>query len=231
MNEIAVQASDRAPARARSVARMVFVPSLVTLAVTIVRLVGESERWSRLLFNPDAGGPLAIVGIVWLAPIFGIVFALELSREEGSPTRLGRAWLAIAAGVVLAVFGVFGAAALHLPVPAVEALGFGLLIVATLIVLSVWRRLFLVLLAYGLAARVPVAILMYFAMRGRWGTHYDALPPGAADSGFWMNYLVYALVPQLVMWVAFTIVAGALAGIPAAAFARRRAVVPSAPAS
>ena len=47
------------------------------------------------------------------------------------------------------------------------------------------------LLAYGLAARIPVAGIMFLAMMGRWGTHYDyvGMPPefqmgcGAGSSG------------------------------------------------
>ena len=35
--------------------------------------------------------------------------------------------------------------------------------------------------AYGLAARIPVALVMLVAMLGNWGTHYDAPPsPGAS---------------------------------------------------
>ena len=29
------------------------------------------------------------------------------------------------------------------------------------------------LIAYGLGARIPVVIIMFFALRGHWGTHYD----------------------------------------------------------
>ena len=31
------------------------------------------------------------------------------------------------------------------------------------------------LIAYAFAARIPVLIVMFFAMRGGWGTHYDAV--------------------------------------------------------
>jgi hypothetical protein len=27
--------------------------------------------------------------------------------------------------------------------------------------------------AYGLAARIPVVVVMFLAMAGNWGTHYD----------------------------------------------------------
>ncbi len=42
-----------------------------------------------------------------------------------------------------------------------------------------WPCLFKTLLAYGLAARIPVAIVMFFAMLRKLGTHYDyvGMPP------------------------------------------------------
>ena len=39
-----------------------------------------------------------------------------------------------------------------------------------------WPALGRTLLASGLAARIPVALLMLVAMLGNWGTHYDARP-------------------------------------------------------
>ena len=43
-----------------------------------------------------------------------------------------------------------------------------------------WKSLGIALLAYAFAARVPVAILMIFAIFGHWGTHYDVPPPDPA---------------------------------------------------
>ena len=44
-----------------------------------------------------------------------------------------------------------------------------------------WPALGRTLLAYGLAARIPVALLMLVAMLGNWGTHYDARPSYPPD--------------------------------------------------
>ncbi len=52
--------------------RLILVPAVITLAVTLLRLVGELQQWSSALFNRSAGGGGAIVGIVWLVPVFGI---------------------------------------------------------------------------------------------------------------------------------------------------------------
>jgi len=48
-----------------------------------------------------------------------------------------------------------------------------------------WPGLFRLLVVYGYAARIPVAILMFFAFQGNWGTHYDSLrpPPPRSASG------------------------------------------------
>src|SRR5574337_2123095 len=66
------------------VTRLILVPSLITLAVTIVRLVGELQHWSPPFFNASAGGGAAVVGIVWLPIIFGPYFALKLEIGRAS---------------------------------------------------------------------------------------------------------------------------------------------------
>ena len=86
---------------------------------------------------------------------------------------------------------------------------------------SSWPALAKTLAAYGYAARIPVAVIMFFALRGNWGTHYDAMPPGYTSQGFWGDYLAIGLVPQLVFWVAFTITTGSLFGSVANAVAHR----------
>jgi hypothetical protein len=63
---------------------------------------------------------------------------------------------------------------------------------------------------------------MYFAMRGDWKTHYDAIPPNfPTDLSFWDKYIQLAVVPQMVMWIAFTIIMGSLFGGIAIALAHR----------
>jgi hypothetical protein len=62
---------------------------------------------------------------------------------------------------------------------------------------------------------------MFLAFRGNWGTHYDALPPDVAlDYGFWAKFLWFGFFPQLVFWVAFTLLFGALFGTVAAVVVR-----------
>jgi hypothetical protein len=79
-----------------------------------------------------------------------------------------------------------------------------------------------VLLAYALAARVPVVVVMLFAILGNWGTHYDVLPPGAPEMPPIPKWLLIGVLPQMTIWLWFTVAIGGLFGIVAAAIAGRR---------
>jgi len=65
--------------------KLILVPALITLAVTLLRLTGELLHWSKTLFNPEAGGGGALVGITWLAPVFGAYFGFKLARAGLGP--------------------------------------------------------------------------------------------------------------------------------------------------
>ncbi len=206
-----------------SVWGLVLVPAVVSLGVTGLRLVGELQHWSKTWFNPEAGGPWSVVGITWLAPVFGIYFALQLpSRGEafGSARRaVGFALL----GVVVMVGGTFFSAPLHINRSFEGRLVYfwAAYVLAGLATFPGWPALFKTQLAYGFAARVPVALVMFFAFRGNWGTHYDAAPSDLpAGMGLWPKYVWLGLIPQLTFWVGFTIVTGMLFGTVVAALAR-----------
>src|SRR2546430_3063655 len=85
------------------IARFILVPSVITLVITLLRMVGELRHWSPSLFNPSAGGGGALVGITWLVPIFGIYFALKLAGAGEGPAAAGPA-------IGMAGLGVFGMA-------------------------------------------------------------------------------------------------------------------------
>jgi len=206
-----------------SLGRLVLVPGLITLGVTVLRLVGELQHWSNLLFSPAAGGGMAIVGIVWLAPVFGIYFALKLAGAGARPAGLGKATAFAFLGLVLMVGAVTLFALSKFASAPMLAGGSILFLAAILVPLTGWPQLTKALIAYGYFARVPVAVVMYFALRGNWGTHYDGPPPGLPEMGFWAKYLVIGLIPQLLLWVAFTVIVGSLLGIAAVAITRRGA--------
>ena len=73
-----------------STLKIILIPSIITLAVTLLRLTGELQGWSRVWFNPTAGGGLAPIGIVWLVFVFGAWFAVKLARDGDMPASAGR---------------------------------------------------------------------------------------------------------------------------------------------
>jgi len=210
------------------IARLILTPSVITLAVTLLRVIGELRHWSPALFNPSAGGGGALVGITWLVPVFGIYFALKLAGTGEGPAGIGRAIGMAVLGLIVMAGGSFLFVAHQIDFPGKLAIGLLLIVAAAVLQFRNWPNLAKALLAYGYAARIPVALLMFFAIRGNWGTHYDALPPDFADMSFWPKYVQIALVPQLVFWIAFTMVVGMLFGsIATAIFSRRNMGIPA----
>ena len=207
------------------IGRMVLGPALITLAVTLLRLVGELQGWSPRLFSREAGGGGALVGISWLVPVFGAWFGWKLAASGERP---GSAWRALGLTVLaLAALPASGFAASRLGVEATSVTALAVYAVvsvaALLLALLAWPALGRTLLAYGLAARIPVILVMLAAILGSWGTHYDAMPPGTPEMSGLQKWLVAGVLPQLTVWQWFTVVIGGLFGIAAAALARRRA--------
>ncbi len=204
-----------------SISSLVVIPGIITLGVTILRLVGELQHWPSLLFSSSAGGGGAIVGIAWLAPIFGIIFALKLAGAGERPSSMGKAIGMVLAGLVVMVGGgaLLGLSGFRNAAMAYG--GFAVLAAAALIPLAGWPSLTKALLVYGYLARIPVAIVIFVAMQGNWGTHYDAPPPNFPDMGFGQKYFMLGVLPQLVLWITFTVISGSLFGTVAAAISGR----------
>ena len=212
-----------------SIGQLILIPSLITLAVTVLRLIGELQHWPRVLFSRSAGGGGAIVGIAWLAFVFGAYFALKLSSAGETPSSAGRTIGYAFVGLVLIIGGGVLAApadATHISFPGKELVGLLLVLGAVIIPFFAWPALAKVLIAYAYAARIPVLIIMYFAIRGGWDTHYSLGPPGVEFPSFWSKFIQIAVIPQMILWIAFTMFAGSLAGGIAIAVARRRKEAP-----
>ena len=64
---------------------LITIPALITLAVAILRLVGELKHWPAPWFNAAPGGGGAIVGISWLPILFGPYFAWKLAGSGYRP--------------------------------------------------------------------------------------------------------------------------------------------------
>ena len=194
------------------IAKMILWPAVITLAITILRLVGELRHWGSPWFSASPGGGGAIIGISWLPILLGPYFALKLSRAGEGPAGYGKAFGTTFGGLVVLVLGgaLLGMTESH---PGFLTLvGFGIMLVAAFIPPIGWRSLGRVLLAYALAARVPVVVVMYLAISGNWGTHYDALPPRFQDMAFWKKFLDVAILPQMTLWIGYTVVVGSLFG-------------------
>ena len=206
-----------------SILRLIFIPSVITLGITLLRLVGELQHWPTALFNRDAGGGGAIIGISWLPLIFGVYFALKLSESGEGPEDRGRAVRLSIVGLVLFIAG--GALVAVPQINTIVKIVVGLILAVLAIGLqySGWPKLFNVLLAYAYAARIPVLIVMYIAMRGDWGTHYDVAPPNfPPETTFWPKFMQLAFLPQMFLWIAFTIITGMVTGSIAAAIKQRK---------
>lgn len=204
------------------ITHLILVPSLITLGITILRLVGELQHWSPTFFSRAAGGGGAIVGISWLPFILGPYFALKLAGSGQTPASAGKAIGFAVLGLVVLIAGVEIDFTPQLKFPGKEALGILIMVGGAVLVFPGWQSLFKTLLAYGYAARIPVALVMFFAIRGNWGTHYDAVGSeyhGPTD--FWPKYFQIGLLPQLVFWIAFTVIVGGLLGSIALALTRR----------
>jgi len=191
---------------------VIWIPAVITLAVTLLRLAGELLHWSPRLFNTAAGGGGAIIGISWLPFIFGPYFAVKLARSGHGATNPWKALGISVVGLAITVGGGFLGFAPQLKYPGKEAVGYILIAVGALVVIWGWPALFKVLVAYGYAARIPVAIIMIFALQGHWGTHYDAMPPMPVPTSFFPLYLEIAFLPQMVAWIVFTVLVGSLVG-------------------
>jgi hypothetical protein len=205
--------------------RLVLVPAVITLAVTLLRLVGELQDWSPTLFSRAAGGGGSIVGISWLVPIFGAWFGWTLARSGERVGSLGRALGLIVLAVAImpaaaAVLSQLGVAELS---PSTLVAYAVLSVVGLLVALRAWPALGHVLLAYALAARIPVALVMLAAILGDWKTHYDVLPPGAPEMpNPFFKWFMIGLLPQMTIWLWYTVAGGGLFGILAGAIAGRK---------
>jgi hypothetical protein len=206
-----------------STKNLILVPAVITLAVTLLRLTGELLHWSPTLFNPAAGGGGALVGIAWLVPVFGAWFGWKLARAGERPGSVGKA-----IGFALLGFAIvpaLGFLAVKLGLSQQSFASFGVFIVLAIIgaylAYRAWPGLGRTLFAYALAARIPVIIVMLLAMLGNWGTHYDVAPPDFPAMGAIQKWLLIGVLPQLTIWIWFTIALGAITGSIAAAIAGR----------
>ena len=218
-----MSASYRASRDNDSTLRLILVPSLISLVVTLWRLTGELLTWSQSWFNPEAGGQWAIIGITWLAPFFGVYFALELHRRGQPPASWTKALGLSLASVLIMFAGGSLQTAIYQGNPYGGLIYLWIVgIAGAAMVARAWPPLFKTLLAYGLAVRLPVIVIMFLAIWGQWGTHYDAIPAGFPAHPWFIEFLLLGFFPQMLFWISFTIVTGMFFGTLAARIAHLR---------
>ena len=193
------------------VKQWILVPAVLTLAITLLRLVGELLNWSPVFFSRAAGGAGAVVGIAWLVPLFGIHFALKLLGAGQRPGSVAGSFGLLALAATLPFVAAFVGGTLGVtPLIAVLCLAsFAAIFVAK----PAWPALARLLWIYGLAARVPVILVMLVAILADWGTHYDVAPPGFPPLSPINKWLVIGVFPQITLWMGFTVVVGMIFGL------------------
>jgi hypothetical protein len=202
---------------------LILWPALLTLGVTLLRLLGELWGWSPSVFSRVPGGGLSPLGITWLAPIVGFYLGWRLERA-GVPSppaarALGAPAAAFAVGFLLATLA---ERALRPSWTANFALWAVAAVAVAAAAFAAWPALGRPLLAYAYAARVPVAVVMALAIWRSWGTHYDLPPPGFPLMPRLQRWLWIALLPQTTIWVAWTMATGVVFGALGWRAARRR---------
>ena len=195
--------------------QLIFWPAVITLGITLLRLVGELQGWEPAFFNRAAGGGGALVGISWLPIVLGPYFALKLARSGKGPASAWKVAGLALLGVVVAI-GVFaGSRMLGLGSRGFIA-GFFVAVALAFLPWKAWPELGRTLFGYALLARIPVTLVMLIAIFGNWGTHYDVLPPdpppmlvsaGPLARWFWIGFL-----PQMTIWIATTVLVGTMLG-------------------
>lgn len=202
------------PPRAPGVAgppvlKLVLWPALITLGVTLLRLVGELRGWAPDYFSRLPGGGLAIVGITWLVPVVGAWLGWRLARAGVRSPGLVHVvgWPAGALLVGLG-FGYWFESMIRPSWTGTLALWAVTAVLVAAVSFTTWPALGRPLLVYAAAARLPVVAIMAVAIPKRWGTHYDAPPPGFPALLPMPRWLWTGLLPQTTIWIAFTLAVG-----------------------
>jgi hypothetical protein len=200
-----------------SIGKLIAIPAIVTLVITILRLVGELQHWPAPWVNTTAGGAGAVIGISWLPLIFGPYFAWKLAAAGEGPVSSGKAiGMSLLGLVVLVLGGVAFGIGISKHLVALILAGFVLALGSAFVPRLGWRSLGNAMVAYAFAARIPVLIVMYIAMSANggqgWGTHYDVAGEGFIVTSFAQKFVDLAVFPQMSLWIGYTAAIGGLLG-------------------
>lgn len=185
-----------------AVSRMIRWPVILSVVVLAVRLAGELEGWDHRFFATAGGPSLAAVGVVWLIPLFGLIWGFVIAGRGHAPDRPGLAMTLSALGA-LAIIGAsmlsirslaWPMTPIGLAVGAVVALGF---------TWRAWPELLRYTFRYALLVRVAVVLITVPAVFFAWNTHFDALPTEITLEAK-LDRLAYLASVQLLGWVPAT---------------------------
>src|SRR5262249_50293937 len=142
-------------AESPSASKLVLAPALITLAVTLLRLIGELSHWNEFIFNRKAGGGGSPLGISWLALLFPIYFAVRLQNLGRGPERAGAAlgYTALALLVVVGATALFFFG-LHSKSQPVLWAAMAVMALAVYVMRPGWPAYWEVMLTYALWARI-----------------------------------------------------------------------------
>lgn len=189
----------------RGIGSAVLIAGVLTLCVTVLRLVGELQGWNPALFSKEAGGGGALVGVGWLPIVIGLWFGRRLVQQGHVPPSTLRAALVALVGAA-AMMGSIVYVATNTPnEQLMERMGVFMACCPLFLLVAwfAWGRAALAGLLYGILARVPVVVVQYVAIANNWGTHYEKVNPalGELDAAARGEALMMA---QMLFWVPFT---------------------------
>ena len=188
-------------------------PTLLTLSVTLLRLTGELRGWSPATFSRLPGGGLSPLGITWLAPLVGFYFGWRLERAGVRSPSPAVGFALPAAALVVGPLLAAGCGWLFETSWTANFTLWALVSVGVAAAaFAAWPALGRLLLAYAYAARIPVVLVMAVAIWKGWRTHYDVPPPGFPFLPPLRRWLWISVLPQMTIWVAWTMATGAVGG-------------------
>lgn len=210
---------------------LVLWPAVITLAVTVLKLVGQLKGWPEWLVGKPEVGSAGVIGIVWLVFVFGLWFGVRLDRAGRGPRSPGKSLLICVVGIAAAIGAMQGALAAGLAFfPSPEQPGeprgmpyfVGAMLLGCAFVVFAWGRAALVSFVYALFARIPVVIVTWLALHYGWDTHHVKLGDGFTRPPDDQLFAFLAM-PQLVFWPILTVMIGtAMACLGALMFGKRR---------
>lgn len=198
-----------------STSHLILVPSILTLAVTALRLYLQLEGQ----ISSRSGGSFSFLGITWLGLLVAVWFGARLGQAGARPRTRAHALVvllllaAVMASVALQFAGIDRADQSDAAYRDLRGVVLRCVLVGVLcggVCIWMWPRLGLSLLAYALLARLGVLAVTWWAKTSGWDTHYTKFGPAGIERDLGETMFA-ASVAQLGFWVPFTVVSGSVA--------------------